>query len=79
LPSIAHLLTMTDTALCYTRRVKINSCKLQIPIPPPPLCPCRFKRLAGLDLAGELLHKLAPVSADPSPIAHQAHGPEQVS
>jgi hypothetical protein len=24
LPSIAHLLTMTDTALCYTRRVKIN-------------------------------------------------------
>jgi hypothetical protein len=28
LPSIAHLLTMIDTALCYTRRVKINSSPL---------------------------------------------------
>ena len=32
----------------------------------------------SLILAGELLCFLLPVCADPAPVAHQAHGPEQV-
>src|SRR5688572_22454909 len=52
---------------------------LQIPIPPPPLCSCDFlKRLAGLDFVGIDLHQLLLVAADPAPIPHQAHGPEQI-
>ncbi len=37
-----------------------------------------FQRLAGLDLVGELLDQLLPVGADAAPVAHQAHGPEQI-
>ena len=45
---------------------------LGVPVPPPPLrlghC---LERLAGLGLAGELLHQLAAVGADPTPIPHK--------
>ncbi len=52
---------------------------LQIPIPPPPLCSCDFlKRSACLEFVGIDLHQLLTVAADPAPVAHQAHGPEQI-
>ena len=36
------------------------------------------ERLAGLDLIGEHLGRFLPVRADPSPVAHQTLGPEQI-
>jgi hypothetical protein len=35
-----------------------------------------LERLSQLDLAGELLHQLAPVGADPAPVAHQHNAAE---
>src|SRR5687767_13575814 len=52
---------------------------LQIPISPPPLrLGYRLKRLAGFDLAGELLDQLTPIGADLAPIAHQHDAAEQI-
>jgi hypothetical protein len=34
--------------------------------------------LAGLELAGELLHELVPIGADLAPVAHQADPAEQI-
>src|SRR5688572_18616661 len=52
---------------------------LQILISPPPLgrgyC---LEHLAGLELTSEYLHQFLPVGPNPSPVAHQAHGAEQV-
>jgi hypothetical protein len=51
----------------------------QISIPAPPLGRgYRLKRLAGLELVGVILNLLLSLGADPPPIAHQAHGPEQI-
>jgi hypothetical protein len=45
-------------------------------------CPLRLRhlheRLPGHDLVGKDLDQLLPVHADPSPVAYQAHGPEQI-
>jgi hypothetical protein len=38
----------------------------------------RLQRLPGLELVGMDLDELLPVGADPFPVAHQAHGSEQI-
>src|SRR3954466_8477772 len=51
----------------------------QIPIAPPPLrSGDDLQCFPGRRLTIEDLHHLLPVGADPSPVAHQAHGPEQI-
>ena len=47
--------------------------------PPPFHSGYHLQRLAGLDLAGELLHQLAPIGADPAPVAHLHYGAESLA
>jgi hypothetical protein len=39
----------------------------------------RLQGLARVDFAGEDLGLLVPIRADAAPVAHQAHGPEQIA
>ncbi len=57
---------------CNTRASQIS-----VPSPPLRLGHC-LKRLPSLNLAGELLHELAAVGADPAPIPHQHDPAEQI-
>jgi hypothetical protein len=53
---------------------------LEIPIPAPALGPgYQLQRLPRPLLAGEDLYQLLPIGPDPAPVAHQAHGPEEIS
>jgi hypothetical protein len=56
-----------------------NPWRSEILIAPPPLGPCdRLQRLPCRGLVVMDLHQLLPLGADPSPVAHQAHGAEEI-